>query len=211
MKTIAVIGGTGALGLGLAARLSGKYKVVIGSREKSRAEGAASRVTRVSGSRVFGAENAAAAHESDVSILAIPDLPSDALLLGLKPELSGKLVISPIVPMTVREGLFAPALDSGSAAERVASALSTRVAGAFHTVPAARLFRTTLKLDYDVPVTADSREVYEEAAAIVSNIAGLRPLYAGPLAASRIVEELTPLLLNLGKLNGMPHPSIRVV
>ena len=211
MTRIAIVGGTGDLGMGLAARLATHGSVVIGSRDPSRAVDAASRVTTISGSRVEGRTNLEAAAWCEAAILAIPELPSDETLLSLKHSLGGKLVISPIVPMTVREGLFFPSLESGSAAERVASALQTRVASAFHTVPAARLLKVKSTLNYDVLVAAETREVFAEAAALVSSIEGLRPLYAGPLRNSRMLESMTPALLNVGKLNGISHPSIRVV
>jgi 8-hydroxy-5-deazaflavin:NADPH oxidoreductase len=67
------------------------------------------------------------------------------------------------------------------------------------------------ELDYDVLVTAETREVFAEAAEVVSSIARLRPLYAGPLRNSRMVEGITPTLLNVGKLNKIKSPSIRVV
>jgi NADPH-dependent F420 reductase len=211
MTSISILGGTGDLGLGLAARLSRSHRVTIGSRDASRAAEAAAKVSGISGADVAGEENRAAARGSEVCILAIPDLPSDEMLVSLKPDLSGKLVLSPIVPMTMRGGLFVPSLEAGSAAERVASALGTRVAGAFHTVPAARLLEVETVLEYDVLVTAESKEVYAEAAAIVSSIPRLRPLYAGPLSNSRMIEGITPALLNVGKLNKMRTPSLRVV
>ena len=113
--------------------------------------------------------------------------------------------------MTFRDGSFFPTLESGSAAEKVAAALGTRVASAFHTVPAARLLDVGSELDYDVLVTAETRAVYSEAAALVSSIEGLRPLYAGALRNSRMVEGITPTLLNVGKLNKMRSPSIKIV
>lgn len=211
MKSIAVIGGTGDLGLGLAVRLARSYRVTIGSREASRATGAAARASGLSGRTIQGEENILAARRAEISVLAIPDLPSDELLLALKPELAGKLVISPIVPMIVRDGVFVYSLESGSAAEKVSSVLGTRVAGAFHTVPAERLLKVDQKLDCDVPVTAESREVYNEAAEVVLSVDGLRPLYAGPLKNSRAVEGITPMILNLGKYNRIRSPSIKVV
>jgi hypothetical protein len=211
MKTIALIGGTGGLGLGLAARLAGGHRVIIGSRDASRAVEAAAKVSELSGSRVEGEENGEAARHSDVSILTLPNLSSDELLLSLKTDLAGKLVVSAIVPMELRQGVFVPTLGSGSAAERVAAVLETRVAAAFHTLSAPRLIAVKRKLDCDVLVTAETREIYGEAAEIVSSVPGLRPLYAGQLRNSRMLEELTPLLLNTGRLNRIFSPSIKIV
>jgi 8-hydroxy-5-deazaflavin:NADPH oxidoreductase len=211
MTRIAIIGGTGELGMGLAARLSKKGQVTIGSRDPSKARAAASEVSALSGSSVEGKSNEEASSGCEVAILAIPELPSDEVLLSLKSSLAEKLVISPIVPMTFRDGLFQPSLESGSAAERVAYVLQTRVASAFHTVPAARLLTVNIALDYDVLVTAETRDVFGEVAALVLSIEGLRPLYAGPLRNSRMLESMTPALLNVGKLNKIKSPSIKIV
>ncbi|MDG6925043.1 MAG: NADPH-dependent F420 reductase [Nitrososphaerota archaeon] len=209
--TIALVGGTGDLGLGLACRFAKNYRVVVGSRDATRAAEAAKKVSAVAGAPVTGMTNSEAASVSDTVVLTIPDLPSDEVLLALKPAVSGKLVISPIVPMEFREGLFSPTLASGSAAEKVASVIGTRVAAAFHNVPAARLLDPAVPLDYDVLVAAETRDVFSETAGLVSSIKNLRPLYAGPLRASRTIEWLTPVLLNVGKLNRIRTPSVRVV
>lgn len=211
MSDIAIVGGTGDLGMGLAARLAPKHRVVLGSRDAGRAQEAAGRVAALSGASVSGKTNDEAATGCEIAILAIPDLPSDEMLISLKPGLAGKLVISPIVAMRPLDGQFFPTLESGSAAERVASTLQTKVAGAFHTVPAARLLDVHAKIDYDVLVTADTNDVYSEAAKLVSGIEGLRPLNAGRLRNSRMIESMTPTLLNVGKLNKIRSPSIKIV
>jgi predicted dinucleotide-binding enzyme len=114
--------------------------------------------------------------------------------------------------MLFKDGIFSLSTSGESAAERVAHALpASRVAGAFHTVPAPRLAQLEEELAYDVLVTADSREVYDQAARVVSSVGRLRPLYAGPLAVSRMVEAITPALLNVSKLNKLRSPSIRLV
>jgi NADPH-dependent F420 reductase len=209
---IAIIGGTGDLGFGLAVRLAKAYTVTIGSRDVQRATAAAAKATSVAGVQVEGKANDEAARSCDIAILAVPDLPSADLLSSLAQSLKGKLVISPIVPMVFKDGVFSMSLSGGSAAERVAMALpAAQVAGAFHTVPAPRLAQLGEELDYDVLVTTDSRETFEKAARVVSSVGKLRPLYAGPLAVSRMVEGITPALLNVSRLNKMKSPSIKLV
>ena len=209
---IGIVGGTGPLGRGLAARLSYSYEVLIGSREKTRAEGAAEEVSRLTGRKVRGATNLEAASASDSAILALPDLAASELIQEMKEELEGKLVISPIVPMEVKDGWFTYSPNDGSAAESVASILDrSRVAAAFHTIPAPKLLAMREKLDYAVPVAAERRETFKEAATVVSSIQDLKPLYAGPLSSARTIEALTPLLLNLGRLNGRKNLSMRIV
>jgi NADPH-dependent F420 reductase len=209
---IAVLGGTGDLGFGLAVRLSKAYSVAIGSRDPDRAAAAAAKGTAMSRVRIEAKANEEAARWCDTAILAVPELPSPDFLASLAPSLMEKLVISPIVPMVVTNGIFSVALNADSAAERVSRALpGSRVAAAFHTVPAPKLAQLDEELAYDVLVTADTREVYAEAAAVVSSVGKLRPLYAGPLSATRLVEAITPALLNASKLNGLKSPSIRLV
>jgi len=209
---IAVIGGTGDLGFGLAVRLAKQYTVTIGSREMARATDAAAKASAIAGVRVDGKANDEAAGGCDVAVLAVPDLPPAGILSSLAQLLKDKLVISPIVPMLFHEGIFSLSQAGASAAERVAEALpGARVAGAFHTVPAKRLAQLSEELAYDVLVTADSRAVYDEAARVVSSVGKLRPLYAGPLTVSRLVEGMTPALLNVSRLNKLRSPSIRLV
>jgi NADPH-dependent F420 reductase len=214
---LSIIGGTGDLGFGLAVRLASSYRVTLGSRETVRAAEAAERATTLAGVPIEGRSNEDAASGCDIAILAVPDVPPAGVLSSMVESLSGKLVISPIVPMVVEAGVFLLSRPSApvdeSAAERVAKALPTsRVAGAFHTVPAARMAKLGEEaLAYDVLVTADSRAVYEEASRVVSSVGRLRPFYAGPLKVTRLIEGITPALLNVAKLNKLRSPSIRLV
>jgi predicted dinucleotide-binding enzyme len=170
-ERIAIIGGTGALGYGLALRLSRAFPVTIGSRTQEKAAEAAARATSVAKVHIEANANAQAA-----SVCEIAMLPGE------------------------------------SAAERVAKAIpGARVAGAFHTVPASRLAHLGDELAFDVLVTAGAKEVFDEASRVVSSVGKLRPLYAGPLSASRLVEGITPALLNVSKLNGLRSPSIKLV
>lgn len=209
---IGIIAGTGSFGKGLAARLSYNYEVLIGSRERSRAQSAAEAIRRITGVKVTGVTNTEAAGSSDAAILALPNQVALKHIQDLRGALAKKLVISPIVPMKVREGQFVYSLSSGSAAERVASVLrESRVAAAFHTLPAEMLLAVHKQLNYSVLVAAESKEVFSEVAPVVSSIKRLEPLYVGPLSTARSIESLTPLLLNLARLNGMKNPSIQIV
>jgi NADPH-dependent F420 reductase len=202
-----------AAGLLRLSKVRGRWLLHFGGRQAGgwpSAE-AAARATALSRVRVEAKTNEVAAAGCDIAILAIPDMPSSEFLSSLQ-GLKGKLVISPIVPLLFKDGVFSISLPGESAAERVAKALpSSRVASAFHTVPADRLAQLSEELAYDVMVTADSREVYDEASRVVSSVGSLRPLYAGPLSVSRLVEGFTPVLLNVSKLNKLKSPSVRVV
>ena len=209
---IGIVGGTGPLGRGLAARLSRSYEVLIGSRVETRAAEVAEEASRLTGRKVGGATNLDVARACDCAILALPDLAATELIQEMEKELWGKLVISPIVPMKLKDGRFTYSPSDSSAAETVASILEgSRVAAAFHTVPAPKLLAMGERLEYTVPVASERRETFKEVAAVVSSIQDLKPLYAGPLSSARTVEALTPLLLNLGRLNGGKNLSIRIV
>ncbi len=201
---VAIIGGTGRLGTGLASALGKKYEVYIGSRDAEKAKAAAE------SAGVRGGESRTVAGLCDAAILTVPP-EAIASLASFEKQLSGKLVISPIVPMRVEGGTFYYREGQESAAEQVASALSSsRVSAALHTVPA-RFLRHPDKLDIDVLIAADERGTFEETAEIVRGIGPVRPVYAGPLAMASTVERITPLLLNLAKLNGIRTPSVKFV
>lgn len=201
---IAIIGGTGRLGTGLAGLLSKNYEVFIGSRDVARAEAAAK------SAGVKGGESHAVAGLCDAAILTIP-YEAIAALESFEQALAGKLVISPVVPMRLEGETFYYREEEGSAAQQVASTLKrSRVAAALHTVPS-RFLKHPEKLDVDVLVAADDRKTFDETAKIVGSIGRIRPLYAGPLAIASSIERLTPLLLNLAKLNGVKAPSLKIV
>ncbi|MDV3293285.1 MAG: NAD(P)-binding domain-containing protein [Nitrososphaerales archaeon] len=201
---IAIVGGTGKLGTGLAAQLSKKHEVYIGSRDEAKAEAAA----KAAG--VKGGESHAVAGLCEAAVLTIP-YEAVGPLVSFERELAGKLVISPVVPMRREGGAFYYLEGQGSAAQQVASALkSSRVAAALHTLPA-RFLKQPEKLNVDVPVAADDKGTFAEAAEIVRSVGGLRPLYSGPLSSASSIERLTPLLLNLAALNGFKTPSVKFV
>ena len=202
---VAVIGGSGAMGRALAKHLSRSYDVIIGSRDPARAAAVAAAIGGASGADYRGASRSA-----DVVIFAIP-YEAMGLVADLAAEASTKLVISVINPMKMEGGLLRYALEDGSAAEELAAILPhSRVATAFNNVPSGFL-RDEVVPPVDILVAADSKETYEEAAKLVSSIREMRPLYVGPLTEARIVEEVTPLVLNLASLNGTKALTTRFV
>jgi 8-hydroxy-5-deazaflavin:NADPH oxidoreductase len=202
---VAVIGGTGKMGGAIARKLSEKNEVIIGSRDPERAKLAAGGIP---GAR--GADYAAAAGDCDVAVFALPYSAIGAAE-GLGGALSGKLVLSMVVPLRREGGMLRYALERGSAAEELARLLpGSRVATAFNNVPVAMLLEEEVAA-IDILVATDTREAYEEAAAVVRTIPNLRPLYAGPLSEAGAVERMTPLLLNLAKLNETKSLSTRFV
>ena len=193
------------MGRALARHLSRAYEVIIGSRDPSRAAAAAADIGGASGADYKGASSAA-----DAVIFAIP-YEAMGLVADLTGEVSSKLVISVINPMKMEGGLLRYALKDGSAAEELARLLPhSRVATAFNNVPSGFL-KDDVVPPVDILVATDSKETYDEAAKLVSSIREMRPLYVGPLAEARIVEEITPMVLNLANLNGTKALTTRFV
>lgn len=193
------------MGRALAKHLARNGEVIIGSRDPAKAKEAAK---GIAGAR--GADYAQASSEADVVMFAVP-YSAIGTAAGLAKELSGKLVISLVNPLKVEAGLLQFSLEEGSAAEELARLLpKSKVATAFNNVSSLFLEREEV-VPMDILVAADSKETFEEAAGLVRSIPNLRPLYAGPLSQARIIERITPLVLNLAKLNGTGSMTTKFV
>jgi hypothetical protein len=202
---VAIIGGTGSMGMALARQLSRNNEVIIGSRDPARAKAAAEKIRGAFGTDYRGASKAA-----DVVLFTIP-YSAIGSVRELAPELAGKLVISMINPLREDRGLLVYAGGNVSAAEELAGLLpGSKVATAFNNVPSGFLVREAVP-PVDILVAADSKETYEETAKLVREIKEMRPLYAGPLSQARTIESITPLVLNLARLNGMGSLTTRFV
>lgn len=202
---VAIIGGTGALGFGLALRLGrAGVPVVIGSRDGSRAEEAAGRAgERVPDGRFRGRENAEAVEGAELVILSVPFRSQSETLTNLKGALrEGQVLIDATVPLAAAvSGKATRTLGvwQGSAAQQAQEMApeGVRVVSAFHTVSAALLTDLEHALDEDVLLCADRRADKEQVAALVEQVDGLRAVDCGPLELARIVESLTPLIISI--------------
>ncbi|MGC9191899.1 MAG: NADPH-dependent F420 reductase, partial [Conexivisphaera sp.] len=216
LQSVAILGGTGELGEGLAIRLCRGREVLVGSRDPARASARAAEYASRSGCRaISGASNSEAAGRGDYVVLATPA----SALPGLLDEVAGliardAIVISPVVPMSRRSGLFyhdPSQLGPGvrSAAEYVRRRTGLRVAATYHTLPAALLADPSARLDLDALVAASDEDF--EALRRDLSVEGIRYLHAGPLEVAAYLEQLVPLLLNVGRRNGIRTPSLKVV
>ncbi len=202
---VAVIGGTGSIGGGLAQQLSKNHEIIIGSREPAKAKEAAARIPGAKGTDYL-----TAARECDAAIFAIPYSAID-VAAPLAGPLAGKLAISTINPMKFENGILLYGLESGSAAEALAARLpKSRVSTAFNNITAG-FFKKTEIARLDTLVAADTKQTFEETAALVKSIPNLRPLHAGPLSEAQSVERITPLILNLAKINSTGSLATRFV
>jgi NADPH-dependent F420 reductase len=206
---LAVLGGTGEQGRGLARRFAlAGHPVVIGSRSAERAEQAAE---GLSGS-VTGAANADAASQADVVIVAVPWDGHKELLTELAPVLAGKIVIDCVNPLGFdKQGAFALDVEEGSAAEQAAAVLpDSRVVGAFHHVSAVLLLDESVDhVDTDILVLGDDREATDLVQELVAEIKGMRGVYAGRLRNAHQVEALTANLISVNRRYKC-HAGLRV-
>jgi NADPH-dependent F420 reductase len=204
-ERIAIVGGTGALGFGLAVRLArAGTDVVIGSRDEGRAREAARRATEQGGgAEVTGAEYPDAARGADVVFLTVPFRSQSENLTNLQNTLAeGQLLVDATVPLAAAvSGKATRTLGvwQGSAAEQAAEMCpdGVRVVAALHTVAAALLSDLDHALDEDVLLCADKRADKRAAKEVIERIEGLRCLDAGRLEQARIVEPLTALLIGI--------------
>lgn len=203
-EAVAILGGTGDQGLGLALRFAvAGLPVVIGSRRSERAEQAAAEVlARVPGAQVSGAGNAEAAKAAPLVILSVPFEHTASTLKGLSQVLTpGRIVVSMGVPLATAIGdgpLRTVGVYQGSCAELAASLVpeGVQVVSAFQNVPAHRLQDIEHPVECDVIVSGPS-PARRRVAALCALVPGLRAIDGGPLFTARIVEQWTALLIGL--------------
>ena len=217
METVPVIGGTGALGFGLALRLArAGVPVVIGSRDAGRAAEAANRIReQVSDAEVDGLENPEAAGRGEVVLLCVPFRAQSENLTNLKGALrDGQVLVDATVPLAAAVSGRATRLlgvPQGSAAEqaREMAPAGVEVVSAFHSVSAHTLRDLEHELDEDVLVAGDSAEAKRRVAELTARIPGLRPVDCGRLEIARLIEGLTPLIISVNR-RYRAHAGVRL-
>jgi len=211
--TVAVLGGTGPQGRGLARRwATAGIPVVIGSRSAGRAAETAAELERATGGEVSGAENAAAAVRGDVVVVAVPWQGHRELLHELAGVLSGKVVVDCVNPLGFdKQGAFALPVEEGSAAQQAAAVLpDSTVVGAFHHVSAVLLEDPDVaSVDTDVLVLGDDRAATDLVMSLASAIPGVRGVYGGRLRNCHQVEALTANLISVNR-RYRAHAGVRV-
>lgn len=213
MLTIAVLGGTGKEGKGLAYRWAkAGYKVLIGSRTSEKAVTTASEILEMLDGQgsVVGTSNVEAAAQANIAVLTVPYAAHRDTLESVKDALGGKLFIDvtvPLVPPKVSKVQMPPA---GSAAQEAKEILgdSVEVVAAFQNVSHEHLLDDS-DVACDVLVTGSSKNARQEALKLV-DAAGLVGWDAGPIENSVVVEGLTSVLININKQYGSTHAGIRI-
>jgi NADPH-dependent F420 reductase len=216
-EPVAVLGGTGALGFGLAVRLAAAgVQVVIGSREADRGSAAADRVRAlVPDGRVTGTDNVAATEAAGVVVLSVPFASQASTLATIATCLAdGQIVVDATVPLAAAVGGRATRMLGvwqGSAAQQAQELVpdTVPVVSALHTVSATALAALDEQLDEDVLVAGDRKRDKERVSALIGQIDGLRCVDCGRLENSRITESLTSMLIGI---NGRykTHAGIRI-
>jgi NADPH-dependent F420 reductase len=217
VETVPIIGGTGALGFGLALRLAhAGTPVVLGSRDQGRAEEAAGRLRdQLPDAEVEGLENSEAAKRGPIVFLCVPFRAQSENLNNLRTALSeGQILVDATVPLAAAIGGKATRLlgvPQGSAAQQAQEMVpdGVTVISALHTVSAQELGDLDVQLGEDVPVAGDSRETKRRVAEVIMRIPGLRPVNAGVLESARLIEGLTPLLISINA-RYKTHTGVRI-
>jgi NADPH-dependent F420 reductase len=222
-ERIAIIGGTGDLGLGLALRWAAVgVPIVIGSRDSARAMQAADKVREKAATigtgevSVEGRVNAEAAFSADIVVVTVPFPAQGATLRDIKGSLQEKtLVVDATVPLAATVGgkpTRVLGVPQGSAAEQAREIIpaANPVVAAFHNVSAGALADLQHHLDCDVLVCGDDDWAKERLFPLIRLISGLRPVDAGPLESARIVESLTALLIGVNRRYKIPHAGLRL-
>jgi NADPH-dependent F420 reductase len=209
--TIAILGGTGHEGTGLALRwATSGYDVIIGSRKEEKALKVTAEVNEILGADlVRGMENGAAAREADINVLTVVATAHEAALKSLKDDLQGKI----LVDATARIKFPNPKPPDPPSAARMAQDLlgeDVPVVAAFQNIPASALKDLGKELDSDVLVCADNRDDADQVAELIRS-AGMNAYYVGDLDIAITVEGITAVLVYLNKYNDIKHASIKIV
>lgn len=211
--SIAVLGGTGPQGRGLARRFAqAGLHVILGSRAVDRAEKVAAQLAEATGTQLDGASNAQAAAAADIVLVVVPWDGHSQLLAELAPTLAGKIVVDCVNPLGFdKHGAHALDVPEGSAAQQAAALLPrSRVVGAFHHVSAVLLEDPQVEsVETDVLVLGDDREATNTVQALADLVPGMRGIYAGRLRNARQVEALTANLISMNR-RYKAHAGLRV-
>ncbi|MEJ8569767.1 NADPH-dependent F420 reductase [Elongatibacter sediminis] len=205
--TVAVIGGTGNLGQGLAFQLTQRgYPVVIGSRKADKAEESARELAERTGSEIRGLDNAAAAEAAEIVIMTVPWAHHQGTLETIREGVQGKIFVDTTVPLVPPKVARVQLPEGGTAAAQAQEFLgeNVRVVSAFQNVAAAHLQDDTDHHDCDVLVCGNDKEARAVVVRLAEEI-GLRAWHAGSIYNSAVAESLTSVLIFMNrfyKING---------
>ncbi len=212
-ETIAILGGTGDLGTGLAIRWSkAGHQIIIGSRTQQKADAAVADLKKVSPQTPARAmENAAAAAAGDIVVLTVPFEHQLSTLESVRTGLEGKILIDVTVPLIPPKVGTVQLPPEGSAGKRAQNFLGdgVKVVTAFQNV-AAHLLQQDVKIECDVLVAGNSKEARDKVVELVEE-AGMSGWHAGPIENSAAAEALTSILIQINRRHSISHSGIKIV
>jgi len=213
LPALALLGGTGAEGSGLALRFAhAGFPVTIGSRSLDKAQSVADELnTELDGGAISAAANLAAAEAADIAVLTVPYAAQQATALEVASVLHGKILVDATVPLVPPKVGRVQLPEGGSAVAALQLALGNqvRVVSAFQNVGAQHLREVGHGIDCDVLVCSDDVEAREMVVQLARAI-GLRAWHAGPLANSAAAEALTSVLISINRRHKVPGSGIRI-
>ena len=212
-ETIAILGGTGDLGTGLALRWSkAGYKIVIGSRTMEKAQAAVEALKKISPQTPAQAmENTAAAAAGDIVVLTVPAEHQLSTLGSVKEHLQGKILIDVTVPLVPPKVGTVQLPPEGSAGKRAQLFLGENVSvvTAFQNI-AAHLLQEDVQIECDVLVAGNKKAARERVVELITE-AGMRGWHAGPIENSAAAEALTSILIQINRSGILSHAGIKIV
>jgi NADPH-dependent F420 reductase len=213
LLTVAVLGGTGKEGKGLAFRWArAGYRVLIGSRAAEKAIAAANEIKEMLGDTgsVDGLTNLEAAREANIAVLTVPYAAHRDTLESIKEELKGKILVDVTVPLVPPKVSTVQMPAAGSAAQEAKQIVGddVQVCAAFQNIGYDHLLDNS-DVECDVLVTGTSKEARAETIRLVE-AAGLRGWDAGPIENSVVVEGMTSILIGINKKYGSTHAGIKI-
>ncbi|MCC6299948.1 MAG: NADPH-dependent F420 reductase [Anaerolineales bacterium] len=214
LLTIAVLGGTGKEGKGLAYRWAkAGYKVLIGSRSEERAVSAASEIMELAegSTSIVGTSNTEAAQLADIVVVSVPYAAHRDTLESVRDALKGKILIDVVVPLVPPRVTKVQMPPAGSAAQEAKEIVGegVEVVAAFHNISHEHLLKDDF-IECDVLVTGTSKDARAEVLKLVE-AAGLTGWDAGPIENSVVLEGLTSVLININKQYGSTHAGIKIM
>lgn len=209
---IAVIGGTGKEGGGMALRWAhAEHEVFIGSRDADKAQTVAAELSAQAGRNIQGGSNVQAIEASEIAVLSVPYSAHASTLGELKSALAGRVLIDITVPLQPPK-ITSVNLPAGQSAALEAQAIlgeATPVVAAMHHVSAVHLRDLSHAIDCDVLACSDDKAALERAMALIADL-GVCSFDVGPLRNSIAIESLTPLLLHLNRQQKGRSVGIRI-
>lgn len=209
---VAMIGGTGDMGYGLALRLlRAGHKIFLGSRRLERVKDAEAEAKYlVPEGKIIGMDNAAAVAAGELAVIAVPASGHRETLLELREGLREKAVLDITIPLAFKPLRYAPPAEGSNALETAAIlGEGCRVAAGLHTVSAALLRDLERPLDVDALLVGNDAGTKEQVIELLAGT-GIRGYDAGSLMFSPVVESLTPMLIGMNKRYGSNHIGIRL-